>query len=49
MDVYLAEHYVVLPYTVEVARQWARLVSTVAGAGYIPGQNDAWIAASALA
>lgn len=49
LEDYLRDRYVVLPYTIEVARHWAALMSDCARGGYVPGQNDAWIAATALA
>lgn len=41
--------YVILPYKIEVARQWASLTAACSAAGFNPGHNDAWIAASAVA
>lgn len=49
MEEYLRSHYVVLPYTIEVARHWAKLVAECAKNGAAVGQNDAWIAATAVA
>jgi predicted nucleic acid-binding protein len=49
LERYVFRYHVVLPYSVEVAREWGRLMATCSGRGFTPGQNDAWIAASALA
>lgn len=48
MEHYLRDRYVVLPYTIDVSRRWARLVADCAKAGLVVGANDAWIAATAL-
>ena len=49
MERYLREHYVVLPYSLDVSRHWARLVADCSKAGLAIGANDAWIAATAVA
>ena len=48
-ETYLFDTYDLLPYDVNVAREWARLTATCTRRGFTPGVNDAWIAASALA
>jgi predicted nucleic acid-binding protein len=49
MERTVLDEHTILPYTVDVAREWGRLTAACSGRGYTPGQNDAWIAASALA
>lgn len=49
MESHIQDNYVVLPYNVDVARQWALLVANCVRDGFTPGHNDAWIAASAMA
>lgn len=49
MEQYVKDRYVVLPYTIEVARHWATIMSSCAEAGVTLGANDAWIAATAVA
>jgi predicted nucleic acid-binding protein len=49
MESFIQGNYVVLPYNADVARQWALLVANCVRGGFNPGDNDAWIAASAVA
>ena len=48
LEEYILEQFTVLPYRMAVALTWADLVATCRRAGYTPGQNDAWIAATAV-
>jgi predicted nucleic acid-binding protein len=49
LETSLLDEFSLLPYDANVAREWARLVATCSRRGFKPGQNDAWIAATALA
>lgn len=49
MEQHIKENYVVVPYSIDVARIWGRLVASCQDGGFTPGPNDAWIAASAVA
>ena len=46
---HIRANYVVLPYTIRVAEEWAALMAACVAKGKTPGLNDAWIAATALA
>jgi len=48
LEDHIASAYTLLPYNADVARQWAGVVAACSRGGFTPGQNDAWVAATAL-
>lgn len=48
MEQNIRDNYVVVPYSADVARTWGELVAACRKSGFTPGENDAWIAATAI-